>query len=165
MEMQDEDMWAAKQEDTWEKLVRRQRAVELARPGLTAEERKKLLREWEAEEGAGAGFTAETSYAATLGEACDWLSQALNREWEDWVARGEAMWEMVLAEKKLAEEEDRERMARGEKVEPRVWSRHVWESRKPRLSKKGGKKSVEKKAEVAGPEKNAGPAGGDGEYG
>lgn len=141
LEMQ-EGLWEAKVEDEWENILRRQRSAEVYEKG----KKKGGLEEVEFVE----GFEKDVSFHATHKEACNWMIESLNGEWDDLVARGKAMWEMVLAEKELAEKEDRERRKiTGEEGGPRVWGRQVWEKKKPRLRGKAEGKGKEKKVEEA----------------
>ncbi|KAK4135039.1 hypothetical protein BT67DRAFT_378428 [Trichocladium antarcticum] len=111
-ELQDGDLWQARMEDVWERAVAR----------LVASERGGEVEDRE-----------PATYEKTMKTVIAHYGRRLDVEKEDMIARAKAMWDIVLAEKALALEEEKERMARegreGEEVKPKVWRRPVWDKR------------------------------------
>ncbi|KAL2194369.1 hypothetical protein P885DRAFT_43095 [Corynascus similis CBS 632.67] len=93
MEMQSEGMQDANDEDVWERLVAK----------MLAENRQV---------GEEVNNNRERTYRETLWEAVTLTMESLNREREDSVARGKAMWQIVLAEQEMALKEEQERLAK-----------------------------------------------------
>ena len=121
-EMQDEEMWVAKLEDEWEKAVEKL----MRREGMEVETE---------------GGEKEVTYRQTMSEAITHLGEHLEAERLDLVARGQAMWRIVLAEKELALKEEKERMVRegreGEEVKLKDWKRPVWDKGRSRVKTEG----------------------------
>ncbi|KAK4097346.1 hypothetical protein N658DRAFT_548757 [Parathielavia hyrcaniae] len=130
MEMVVEGMGEAEAEDRWERMVGK----------MLAEKRR-------AEGGEGLrtkGVVVDQgSYKQSLQEAVSYSIDVTERERNDLVARGRAMWQIVLAEQEMALQEERERLARegreGEEPQLRVWKRPVYaRNRKGRKQERGG---------------------------
>ncbi|KAK3901897.1 ubiquitin-conjugating enzyme [Staphylotrichum tortipilum] len=92
-EMLGEGMEEAEGEDRWEEAVRRL-----------------MVREGDAKGARAMGD--EGGYQKTMRGAIKYLSELTEAEREDMLARGKAMWQIVLAERELAVEEEKERMER-----------------------------------------------------
>jgi hypothetical protein len=102
-------------------------------------------------EGGGAerAGVKERTYRETMWDAVVYVSDLTNAERLDMVARGQAMWKMVLAEQELALQEEKERLVRegreGEEPKPREWKRPVYKRGRDEKSRK--EKVVGKSAE------------------
>ncbi|KAL2135818.1 hypothetical protein VTI74DRAFT_6747 [Chaetomium olivicolor] len=118
LELQEEGIEEAKQEDAWERLV----------AGMLAEQQGQ---HWDRGKKGGGGF--EPTYKQTLEEAVQYLSVVAEEERHDLVARGKAMWKIVLEEQEMALKEEKERLMREgrEDEEPRLrnWRRQIWDRR------------------------------------
>ncbi|KAH6843226.1 hypothetical protein B0I37DRAFT_384007 [Chaetomium sp. MPI-CAGE-AT-0009] len=128
LEMQGgEEMESAVEEDQWERLV------------------AKMLAEQDG--GRAAVPTREKTYKQTLCDAISYLSEVVERERVDLVARGEAMWKIVLTEQDMALQEEKDRLVRegreGEEPQVRVWKRPV-HKRVPRVDPTDKNEGVEK---------------------
>ncbi|KAL2161884.1 hypothetical protein VTH06DRAFT_7668 [Thermothelomyces fergusii] len=94
MEMQNEGMADAAEEDEWEQLV----AMMLTKkdwqqPGRLMEKR-------------------EPTYRDSLSEAIMLTIESIDKEREDSIARAKALWQIVLAEQEMAAKEEKERLAK-----------------------------------------------------
>ncbi len=125
MELGEEGMEDARAEDEWERLV-----GEL------------LAREGQRDKEGGQQQEREVTYRKSLKEAIGYLHDVTERERVDLVARGRAMWKIVLAERELALKEEKERLVRegrpDEEPQLRVWRRPI-HSRGPKPRSGGGK--------------------------
>lgn len=126
MEMEAGGMEDAAAEDEWERIVERM-----------------LEPEGKKEEGVPSGRTArETTYQETLKGAIGHLSDVAEKERVDLLARGHALWKMVLAEQELALKEEKQRLERegrgDEEPQLRDWRRPVYK-RHRRTRSDGGK--------------------------
>jgi hypothetical protein len=125
MEMQAEGIEAAAAEDQWEELVaemldqqsRRGKGGKKKVPGKKGERRRD-----------------KSTYRQTLWHAIVDQMQVAENERQDLVARANAMWQIVLAERDMALKEERARLVREgkdpEEAQLRVWARPVWARRK-----------------------------------
>lgn len=93
MEMQNDGMIDAIDEDEWEKLV------------------AKMLRE-NGQQPPGGPNKKEKTYRESLSEAMKLTLDSLSKEREDSLARAKAMWQIVLAEQEMAQKEEKERLAK-----------------------------------------------------
>ncbi|KAK4150632.1 hypothetical protein C8A00DRAFT_17871 [Chaetomidium leptoderma] len=113
LEMEGEGMEEAAVEDAWEKLVedmlRRQKNEDGGRGGQVRQVREKK----------------ERTYKDTIWETVVSMSDLTNQERLDLIARGKAMWQIVLDEQEMALQEEKERLVRegrgGEEPQLRVW--------------------------------------------
>ncbi len=125
MELGEEGMEDARAEDEWERLV----------AGL-------LAREHQGQTPPGG---EEVTYRKSLKEAIGYLHDVTEKERLDLVARGQAMWKMVLAERELALKEEKERLVKegrpDEEPQLRVWRRPS-HSRGPKPRSGGGKEKA-----------------------
>ncbi|KAL2021670.1 hypothetical protein VTK56DRAFT_6762 [Thermocarpiscus australiensis] len=140
--MQNEYMDDADLEDEWEGIVR-QMLEKQERESARARAR---AREERGGKGWDDGLTEppqtqtqkqkELSYRQTLWDAVVYLSKIVNDEREDQVARGKAMWQIVLAEQEMALKEEKERLIRegrgGEEPKLRIWKKPIWARRRRR---------------------------------
>jgi hypothetical protein len=121
--MEDSGMAEADAEDQWEALME----------GMGVGREKG--------EGAERGGVKERTYRETMWDAVVYVSDLTNAERLDMVARGQAMWKMVLAEQELALQEEKERLVRegreGEEPKPREWKRPVYKRGRDEKSRKG----------------------------
>ncbi|KAL2174607.1 uncharacterized protein P884DRAFT_249769 [Thermothelomyces heterothallicus CBS 202.75] len=92
MEMQNEGMIDASDEDEWERLVAKMLAENGQQPG--------------------GAYKEEKTYRDSLSEAVTLTLESLNRDREDSVARAKALWQIVLAEQEMALKEEKERLAK-----------------------------------------------------
>ncbi len=131
VELEGEGMEDARAEDEWERLV----------GGLLAKERQP---------GVGPGEREEVTYRKSLREAIGYMHDVTETERVDLVARGQAMWKMVLAERELALVEEKERLVRegrpDEEPKLRVWRRPI-HSRGPKPRSGGGKRRAKEVSE------------------
>jgi uncharacterized protein YifE (UPF0438 family) len=76
-----------------------------------------------------------------MSDAITYAMDITERERQDLVARGQAMWQIVLAEQEMALQEEKERLRRegreGEEPQLRVWKRPVY-ARNRKGRKQGG---------------------------
>lgn len=124
LEMEDSGMADAEAEDQWDTMM------EALGAAKEAGRRRKGVQ--------------ERTYKQTMWDAVVYMSDLTNRERIDMVARGQAMWKMVLAEQELALQEEKERLVRegreGEEPKPREWKRPVY--KRSRDGKQGEGKAV-----------------------
>ncbi|KAK3291341.1 uncharacterized protein B0H64DRAFT_446570 [Chaetomium fimeti] len=130
LEMQGgEEMDSVVEEDQWEMLV------------------AKMLAEEKGVKSGDAGPTREATYKQTLCDAVSYLADIAEKERVDLMARGEAMWKIVLTEQEMALQEEKDRLARegmeGEEPQLRVWKRPV-HKRVPRVDPTDKNEGVEK---------------------
>ncbi|KAL1840946.1 hypothetical protein VTJ49DRAFT_7605 [Mycothermus thermophilus] len=138
--LQEEGMADAQEEDLWEEQVER----------LIAEANKR--RKGRVGVGRQERVKREPTYVDSLKEVIWNLVDLTSKEHEDLVARGRAMWQIVLAEREQALEEEKERLERlgrgGEEPKLRDWKRPLRLSTRPREKKKKRVKMMMVKAGV-----------------
>ncbi|KAL2264606.1 hypothetical protein VTJ83DRAFT_7116 [Remersonia thermophila] len=150
----EDGMADAQDEDLWEEQVEKL---------LADASRKRRGRE-----GGGKLESArrEPTYAESLKEAIGILVDLTNKEHDDLVARGRAMWQIVVAEREQALKEEKERLERlgrgGEEPKLRDRRRPLALSRRPKEKKKRDEKTKGKTAEGGNENKRAQEAGGQG---
>jgi uncharacterized protein YifE (UPF0438 family) len=124
-ELMDDGIVDAKYEDVWEREV----AKLLAEKGETVK--------------------PEPTFAKSLWEVISYLGDVSNKEQQDLVARGKAMWEYVKMERELALKEEKERlvkMGRGdEEPKLRVWSKVLRPKKRKVKQEKTRKEAEEEK--------------------
>jgi uncharacterized protein YifE (UPF0438 family) len=118
LQMMGEGMEEAGVEDEWERLMWR----------LMVEQRKNERRT----KGGGDWVERdEGSFRQSMRDAISYAMDVTERERQDLVARGQAMWQIVLAEQEMALQEEKERLAKegreGEEPKLRVWKRPVYQ--------------------------------------
>jgi hypothetical protein len=123
----------ARDEDRWEGFVRR---VMMAQRG-----QQKV------------GKGGEPTFAGSLAEALAATSEVTERERLELVAKGRAMWQVVLREQELALEEEREKLIREgrdpSEAKPRDWRRPLSSKRKERSrGVKDRQKAVDKERDA-----------------